>query len=423
MTNEQEVLAYLYTIPAIQRKQLVIALPDMPYQSLTLAVRNAVSHGYVERYLHDGSYWLRLTQPGARYIRSVARGELDMAKHMAAKRHTEHEKTRRIQRIELTANLCYAAGVSSAAVADVSLSDICGAPSPRQKKFFESLYLDKGVLFTPDDIARTLQSNRSLGEESYAFRSRVTGLVINHNGIFVLYNTLDRLMRWEPHSEALLVRNLATILSQGSAAEQYPNFADSVRRPFQAVILGKSCALLPKIITGNKWGRADKARSLSPQLDMRDKLLTLENLRRIYARSFFVPTSTLGVELLSRTLFLSKAELLGMEHTWLDGQGNYTVVTSGGYTEGYKSGDEKQKTTVFPVLQFEELVYHKSGTDAYHVVCERSTQEGVARSLGQKVLSISDFDGALLPVHKYDDDGVRMDGVNPLTKQGYVAQQ
>lgn len=45
MTNEQKLLSYLYTIDSIQRRQLVIALSDMPYQSLTLAVRNAVKHG------------------------------------------------------------------------------------------------------------------------------------------------------------------------------------------------------------------------------------------------------------------------------------------------------------------------------------------------------------------------------------------
>ena len=46
MTNEQKLLSYLYTIDSIQRRQLVIALSDMPYQSLTLAVRNAVKQHF-----------------------------------------------------------------------------------------------------------------------------------------------------------------------------------------------------------------------------------------------------------------------------------------------------------------------------------------------------------------------------------------
>ena len=39
MTNEQRLLCYLYSVDSIQRRQLVIALSDMPYQSVTLAVK------------------------------------------------------------------------------------------------------------------------------------------------------------------------------------------------------------------------------------------------------------------------------------------------------------------------------------------------------------------------------------------------
>lgn len=62
MTNEQKLLSYLYTIDSIQRRQLVIALSDMPYQSLTLAVRNAVKHGYVEVFRKDESNHIRISQ-------------------------------------------------------------------------------------------------------------------------------------------------------------------------------------------------------------------------------------------------------------------------------------------------------------------------------------------------------------------------
>ena len=47
MTNEQKLLAYLYTVPSIKRKELAVALPDMSYQCLTRAVRTALEHGYV----------------------------------------------------------------------------------------------------------------------------------------------------------------------------------------------------------------------------------------------------------------------------------------------------------------------------------------------------------------------------------------
>ena len=59
----------------------------------------------------------------------------------------------------------------------------------------------------------------------------------------------------------------------------------------------------------------------------------------------------------------------------------------------------------------------------YHVVCERGTQDGISRALGNKVLDFKDFDNIPMPAHKYDDDGIRRDGINPLTHNGYNEEE
>ena len=67
MTNEQKLLAYLFTVPYIKRKQLSVALPDMPYQCLTRAVRTALVHGYVECTTVAKCRAIRLTKEDALY--------------------------------------------------------------------------------------------------------------------------------------------------------------------------------------------------------------------------------------------------------------------------------------------------------------------------------------------------------------------
>ena len=111
MTNEQKLLSYLYTIDSIQRRQLVIALSDMPYQSLTLAVRNAVKHGYVEVFRKDESNHIRISQDGVKYIRSVAKDSLDSEKRANMKRRFKGEQGRRLNRVETTSCMCRAAGI------------------------------------------------------------------------------------------------------------------------------------------------------------------------------------------------------------------------------------------------------------------------------------------------------------------------
>ena len=50
-------------------------------------------------------------------------------------------------------------------------------------------------------------------------------------------------------------------------------------------------------------------------------------------------------------------------------------------------------------------------------------QDGISRALGSKVLDFKDFDNIPMPAHKYDDDGIRRDGINPLTHNGYNEEE
>ena len=72
--------------------------------------------------------------------------------------------------------------------------------------------------------------------------------------------------------------------------------------------------MIPKIITGNKYG---KAVTNPGKNGIADNLLTLTNLEQVYARNYFVPTNTLGVELLSRTVTLTRDDLNQMIEMWL----------------------------------------------------------------------------------------------------------
>ena len=106
MTNEQRVLAYLFTVPYIKRKQLSVALPDMPYQCLTRAVRTALEHGHVECITVARCKAIRLTKEGTRHIRSVAGDGLDKAQRRAATVNADVEGKRRFERRETARNLC-----------------------------------------------------------------------------------------------------------------------------------------------------------------------------------------------------------------------------------------------------------------------------------------------------------------------------
>lgn len=420
MTNEQKLLSYLYTIDSIQRRQLVIALSDMPYQSLTLAVRNAVKHGYAEVFRKDESNHIRISQDGVKYIRSVAKDSLDSEKRANMKRRFKGEQGRRLNRVETTSCMCRAAGIPLAKEVGISLSELLITDTQDYTRFMNDYFYDKGLLFLSDELSATIKATHTVGEEYTTGRSRLVGIIINCKGIFFIYCTLDKLMRWIVSYEHRRADVITKILIDSDASKQNADFNYVCSLMYKSVIIGKTCAMIPKIITGNKYG---KAVTNPGKNGIADNLLTLTNLEQVYARNYFVPTNTLGVELLSRTVTLTRDDLNQMIEMWLSEMTNtHTCVDAREYTEAYID-DDSEKTLIFPIIELEELVYQKAGREKYHIVCERGTQDGISRTMGNKVIDFKDMNNEPMPAHKYDDAGIRRDGINPLTHSGYWEEE
>ena len=224
-------------------------------------------------------------------------------------------------------------------------------------------------------------------------------------------------MRFPEHPEMTLLNGLTSVLNDcGSFGTQDRKGA---LRNISAIVIGKSDAMLPKIYRGTKWGVADNQRVPNP---VTKNLLSLANLHRHFTRTYLIPATTLGVDLLHRTACLPFTLVERMKEQWFAEHGHYTVLRSNGYLEAYEEGT-RVKTVLFPVLSFEELAYHAAKGERVHVICERGTGEGISRVLGPIVESMRDFDAKPILFHRYDEAGVRMDGENPLTHHGYLAAE
>lgn len=416
MTNEQSLLIYLYTVPSIQRKQLVLALPNMPYQSLTKAVRTAEKHGYIVQEKVNRTRRISITENGKKYITDTAKDELNKEKRRTATKHNEKERLRRFERAETTQILCKAAGINTSNEENITFWDLIQPQSPNHDKACKAVCQEQGVLFTSEDIARSIQFERQVGENVSFAQSRYTGVIINANGVWFVYNTLDKLMRFVHANENMFVTGIRQLLSSILPLDTHMN---ALNEP-ASIILGKSCAMLPKIVTGDKWGRRDRQEYSGY---IRTSLMRYENLAAHFRKNYFVPLNTLGVDFLNRIVHLTDHELYEMKEEWLRSYGEYTIIRSAGYLEAYKKG-ETIKTILLPVLQFEEIIFQRTSNPQCRVICERGTQDGISRVLGENAVDFVDIaDNTPLPFHHYDNNGVRMDGINPFTGTGYIAPQ
>lgn len=407
---------YLYTVPSIQRKQLILALPDMPYQSLTRAVRTAEKHGYIEQKSVNRTRRVSITESGKKYITEKAGEELNRGKRRTATKHSEKERLRRFERAETTQIICRAAGIKVSTESGISFWDVIQPQSPNHEAAQSAVSTTEGMFFPSEDIARSIQFNRQAGENVSFAQSRYTGVIISVNGVWFVYNTLDKLMRFVHANENMLVTGVQQLLLK---VLQQKKQKDALYAP-SSIIFGKSCAMLPKIVTGDKWGRRDRQEYSGY---IRTSLMRYENLAAHFRKNYFVPLNTLGVDILDRVVHLTQQELNEMKEEWLRSYGDYTIVRSTGYLEGYEKGEDI-KTILFPVLQFEEILFQRKSNFPCRIVCERGTQDGISRVLGKIAIDFLNIaDNEPLPFHHYDDMGVRMDGVNPFTGTGYVAPQ
>lgn len=316
--------------------------------------------------------------------------------------------------------MCRAAGIKLAKEEGIQLTNILNANTKDYEKFMENYFYNKGLLFLSDELSATIKATNTVGEEYTTGMSRLVGAIINSKGIYYLYCTLDKLMKWIISYEKRRVSAITALLQNSNAATESQDFQTACAIQPKSIIIGKTCAMIPKIITGDKYGKNIKR---AGETTITNKLMTLANLEEVYKHNYFVPTDTLGVELLSRTVTLTRDDLNQMIEMWLSEMTDkHTTIEAREYVEAYIN-DEESKTLVFPIIELEELVYQKAVKEKYHIVCERGTQDGISRAMGNKVIDFKDMNNESMPAHKYDDDGIRRDGINPLTHSGYWEEE
>lgn len=284
------------------------------YKSLTLAVRNAIKHGYVEVFRKDESNHLRISPDGIKYIRTTAKDSLDSEKRATMKRRFKGEQGRRLNRVETTSCMCRAAGIKLAKEEGIQLTNILNTNTKDYEKFMENYFYNKGLLFLSDELSATIKATNTVGEEYTTGMSRLVGAIINSKGIYYLYCTLDKLMKWIISYEKRRVSAITALLQNSNAATENQDFQTACSIQPKSIIIGKTCAMIPKIITGDKYGKNIKR---AGEATITNKLMTLANLEEVYKHNYFVPTDTLGVELLSRTVTLTRDDLNQMIEMWL----------------------------------------------------------------------------------------------------------
>lgn len=414
-TTEIKILQYLYSISSVPRKQLKIAIQDVTYDTVARATRELLSNGYVELVKKSkGPTHIKITRSGISYLAKIAHGEI---KPSVRNQVTSAGKKERLERVQKTVDMCKAAEIRTSESSNISFSIF--APIEQSENdviAFSNIFVDEAIFFRSDEITKTIKQFSHYGEEITQTQSRFTGIIINKNGLWFVYHTLNKLMRYSKNIEGTLCVAVIAFIQNSWVCKKYPQFFLFLKNRPNAIVIGDTPSLLPKIYTGRKWGETE---SDTPQKKkIAGNMGTFENILDSYASVEFVPNNNNGRNYLYRITRMSPSEQLDMCRSWAKTH-DYICVASNGMFQISKSGTS-EKIVVMLTINMNILNRIRNSSETTSVVIEKGMADSISRILGLSLGNIYDYNMDIVQVKRYNMNGVRADGINPLTGRGHI---
>lgn len=183
------ILEYLYTVSSIPRKQLKLAFQDVAYNTVFRATKELLDSGYIELLsVSKGPTRIKITKAGMDYL-SKQKDAVMQANIRSTV--TSSSKKERIERVQKTIDMCVASGIKTSQTSNISFSIFSQKEQDEDTVIeFSNLFVDEAVFFRADEITKTIKTENTFGEEITQTQSRVTGLIINKNGLWFVYHSL-----------------------------------------------------------------------------------------------------------------------------------------------------------------------------------------------------------------------------------------
>lgn len=421
--TQLKILQYLYTVDSVPRKQIKIAIQDVAYNTVARATRELLDKGYAEVYKDQKKATrIKITRAGISYLTKNKKLPQNQNKEIVGVRRlvtSNQNRKERIERVQKTVDLCKAAELTVSG--ETNLTFDCFSSNPQSDEVieaFSTVYVESALFFRADEVTRAIKKAEMYGEEITQTQSRFTGIVINKNGIWVLYHTLNRLMQYTKSIENTMVTALMTYIKKSWIVQQYPDFFKYLKQKPVAIVIGDTPSMLPKIFTGRKWG--EKETDSQQKQHAATRLACYENMIQTFRNVEFVPNNEVGRNYLHRIVCMTQAEILIMCQEWAK-RFDYSCTVINNL---YQISRQKQDSAIIlPTISLNMVVRIRNLSAPVKIVIERGMAESVSRVLGTSMGNAMDYELTNIKTHRYNLDGVRIDGINPLTKKGHFEGQ
>ena len=401
-----QILVRLNSTGPIPRKKMKLYFEDSyDYIYYTKSMKKLIDAGYVEVYRNKRLNYIRITESGMAALLGKSEDPKAVKRETVVTRDKQEEK--RQQLVNDVKGLCAACGIKTDEASgrvDIERLLTKEVEEETEREFLENL--DTGIFYTTGELRKAYKER--YGENEIANWTRLVGVVLRNHTISYVYGVNDSLIKWLPVCESRTVDFIqrmlgeVPVISKAVQLDQRPN----------SIICGKSWAMIPKLVYGRKSG-SNKEEDGVVVNGMRAKNardhINAYNLAKVYSSAFYASVNDRGVSAFNLGTLLSDETREALCDRYFAEREDATRLKSVKGNLGVTKTGER--VYYMPCVDLIELERIKNQGKAGHVVCQKGTQEGIARVLGPLMISVRDLEGNLLEYGSYDKNG------NPLDRK------
>lgn len=402
-----EILRYLNQSGRIPRKNLYTPFcTNTSYRYYARIVQALIKDGHVGVERFNRKNYVYITERGRERLQA-AYEEDEQAVNEIAEEYANPKSAKQKRRTRLVADvvgLCAANGFRTSTDDKPPLDAIVrtkvGMPEHQALKEETKEAIGEGIYYSLAEVRSAYIS--IVGKNELANWTRLVGIALFNGHLSFLYSVNASLIQWMPSNEKRSVDFIVAFLRMSDILRELIDF-----RPYQScIVCGEGMTMIPKLVTGRKWGRNDGAQNTERyRAKFAASHINAHNLSKVYSSAYYAPTSRYGVDMFRLAAMLDTQIHEQIADRWYSDISTAIRLKTLRYYQGVTTNGKNERVVYLPCIDLIELEYLAHQGVPCHIVTAKGTQQAVARVLGPLVLSMRSLTGERLSYKAYDEHG------------------
>ena len=399
-----EILKHLNKSGRIPRKNLYTPFVSYSYRYYARVVQQLLEEGCVKVERFGRRNCISITEVGTEVLAEMYEDDDEEAQAIQSEKAKARSAKAR-KRKKLVADvegLCVANGFLVSAQEKPSLLELAHADEGSdmadelEEEFSDAM--QAGVYYSTRELRSAYIA--ALGKNEIANWTRLVGIVLYKGNLSFLYSVDKTLIKWLPANEKRTVDFLIDFLRKIKIVSRHVVFE---KHPI-CMVCGEGMTMVPKIVTGRKWGRTDSDKNSERyKAKLAATHINSHNLAKIYSAAYYVPVNKTGVDMFRLAAVLSEATREQLANHWFSELRTATRLMTLRYHQGVTTNGKRERVVYIPCIDLIELEYLAQQGTPCHVVAPKGTQQAISRVLGTLVLSIRSLEGERLHYNSFEN--------------------